>query len=271
MNRIDVAAPNKLGITDAKQLELAEGAITYARILELKQNPITGNFDAAHLKAIHQHIFQDVYAHAGKFHGVEAIRQKIRVSEATGINSPVYYPPISKAENSLENVLKSAGGPAAFAGLDKDAFAERMATLYAKVDYLHPFTEGNSRTLRVFTEQLAKEAGRTFDWGESNATGAARDKLYAARDKAVLKMVIHDVKTEKQLMSISYALHNLEKQPSLAQTISGYISAQEKKSETQNHTQSHASEKNIYANHDKQLTNINSQNKDQGNGYEMGR
>lgn len=219
------AAANKLNITDAKELEKAEGSYTSWRIGELVENPIKGNFDVAHLKAVHRHIFQDVYQHAGQFHVVEGIRQKIRVSEVTGEKSAVYYPPIGKAENTLEGVLKTAGTPATFIAQEKAAFAERMANLYAKVDYLHPFAEGNSRTLRVFTEQLAKEAGRTFDWGESNASAAARDNLYAARDQAVLQMAIHDVKSDRQLMDISHALHKLEKQPSLAQVISSYINA----------------------------------------------
>lgn len=60
-----------------------------------------------------------------------------------------------------------------------------MAVLYGDLDYAHPFREGNSRTLRHFSEQLAKQAGFDLDWSRSNADGLSRDQLYVARDLAV--------------------------------------------------------------------------------------
>ncbi len=73
-----------------------------------------------------------------------------------------------------------------FRGLSLDLFAQRMARFYADLDYLHPFSEGNSRTLRTFTRQLAREAGFDLDWAPRNADGSTRDRLYRARDLAVI-------------------------------------------------------------------------------------
>lgn len=50
------------------------------------------------------------------------------------------------------------------------------------MDYLHPFREGNSRTLRTFTRQ----AGFDLNWVPSSADAGARDRLYRARDVAVM-------------------------------------------------------------------------------------
>ena len=58
-----------------------------------------------------------------------------------------------------------------------------MAKLYGDLDFLHPFREGNSRTLRAFTSQLASEAGYVLDWTWSGADAQARDSLDKARDK----------------------------------------------------------------------------------------
>ena len=44
---------NKLNIKDAKQLDIIESHITLAKISMLQQNPIDGNFDFEHYKAIH--------------------------------------------------------------------------------------------------------------------------------------------------------------------------------------------------------------------------
>ena len=42
-----------------------------ARLIELDALPLAGRFDAAHLKAIHKYIFQDVYSWAGEFRTVK--------------------------------------------------------------------------------------------------------------------------------------------------------------------------------------------------------
>lgn len=49
---------NKLDIRDQKQLDIMESHITLAKISVLHQNPINGNFDFEHYKAIHKFIFE---------------------------------------------------------------------------------------------------------------------------------------------------------------------------------------------------------------------
>lgn len=56
---------NKLGAKTAAGLALGETRAVFTRLDELNQNPIEGTFDAAHFKAIHRHLFQDVYSWAG--------------------------------------------------------------------------------------------------------------------------------------------------------------------------------------------------------------
>ena len=58
---------NKLGITDDKQLSRVESDITYRKTLNLEKNPIQGNFDTAHYKAVHKYLFDDLYDWAGCF------------------------------------------------------------------------------------------------------------------------------------------------------------------------------------------------------------
>ena len=59
---------NRLNIRAAPTLEAAERQLVAQRLLE----PVpAGDFDLAHLKAIHRHLFQDVYAWAGEIRTVE--------------------------------------------------------------------------------------------------------------------------------------------------------------------------------------------------------
>ena len=57
---------NPHGEPDAVKLRFLEEGYASSRILELAQTPIKGNFDYAHMKAIHHHIFQDIYEWAGQ-------------------------------------------------------------------------------------------------------------------------------------------------------------------------------------------------------------
>ena len=54
-----VVLRNRLGIRDTPTLDAAERQFVAQRLLE----PVpTGDFDLDHLKAIHRHLFQDIYA-----------------------------------------------------------------------------------------------------------------------------------------------------------------------------------------------------------------
>jgi hypothetical protein len=62
-----------------------------------------------------------------------------------------------------------------------------MARLYGDLDHVHSFHEGNSRTLRELTRSLAQEAGYDLNWTSSSVDAAERNRLYVARDIAVLE------------------------------------------------------------------------------------
>ena len=164
-----------------------EGALAFARIAELERNPVKGGFDAAHLKEIHRRIFQDVPHYAPGHYRPDADGYtKARSLEASTLRYHVNYPGRGHG-TGVETILAGLGGADALRGLNADAFSAKMARLYADLDYQHPFIEGNSRTLRSFTRQLAREAGYDLDWKRANGTEIGRDRLYIARDLEVIK------------------------------------------------------------------------------------
>lgn len=52
---------NRLGIAEPAELARAEAELTALRLIELRQQPLPGRYDLAHLQAFHQFIFGDVY------------------------------------------------------------------------------------------------------------------------------------------------------------------------------------------------------------------
>ena len=145
-----------------------------------------GRFDLAHLQSIHAQMFKDSPEYnPGELRGdVEGVT-KMRSLETSGYRYEVQYASGQGLAERVTDILERAGGPDGFRGLDAASFAEKMAGLYADLDRQHPFSEGNSRTLREFTRQLAEEAGFKLDWGV-NMSASYRDALYVARDVAVV-------------------------------------------------------------------------------------
>ena len=61
---------NLRDIRNPGTLACFEAEATTRRIVELIHSPAQGQFDTAHLRAIHRRIFQDVYEWAGQFRTV---------------------------------------------------------------------------------------------------------------------------------------------------------------------------------------------------------
>jgi len=178
----------------AEQRVQLEAGYTYKRLYELALNPVRGNFDAAHLKEINRRIFQDLpgagFADVtpGKFHPpVPAGRDWIKQRSLTTVEG-AFYVAYSRMDTTatarLDKIFESAK-PGVLCGLEPDAFTARLADIYAELDYIHPFSDGNSRTLRTFTRQLSYEAGYVVDWERFSRSDVGRDLLYTARDLSV--------------------------------------------------------------------------------------
>lgn len=166
-----------------------EAALTFARIRELQRDPVQGQFDVVHLQEVHRRIFQDLPEHRpGEFRPDAPGHFKNRELEASGDRVLVPYALRPEIDRNLGPTLDVLQGGKALRGYDMLEMSEAVAQTYARLDYLHPFREGNSRTLRTFTEQLARENGHQLDWGTTNVTPKSRDALYIARDLAVIQL-----------------------------------------------------------------------------------
>ncbi len=47
----------------------------------------------------------------------------------------------------------------------KTKLIKQLSELYADINVLHPFREGNGRTQRILFEHIAINCGYTIDWG----------------------------------------------------------------------------------------------------------
>lgn len=151
---------NLLGITDRQALHKIEYEFTAVRGRQLAENPIPGAYDMEHLKAIHRHLFQDVYGWAG---------QQRTVNFSKMVESrPGWKAVFARTEEIgviVDQVAQEVAARNTFKGLDKPAFVEAMADVYVRLNRAHPFPEGNGRSTQTLLSQLAKEAGHELDFG----------------------------------------------------------------------------------------------------------
>lgn len=177
-----------------------------ARIVEFRHDPIKGALDFDHLKAIHRRIFQDTAEFGpGLVRPDNPSHVKLRGLEQSRIKYTVHY---DRASNIKPRIREALANFSEVMNQEPRAFAKNMAGLYARLDFAHAFSEGNSRTLRLFTAQLAARHGFNLDWAASSADAADRDRLYLARDMAVAKLALEQLPghtTERAMVAVSSA------------------------------------------------------------------
>ena len=167
---------NLAGLTVADQLEAFETLSVTQRSEEALPD---GAFDAAHFRAVHRHLFQDVYDWAGE-------PRTIRMFKETGETfSPFCYP--EHFDPQLEALFGWLSDRDLLRGRNADAFAEGAAHFLSELNVIHLFREGNGRAQSAFVAMLAAEAGHPLDLGKLDPAGldAGDDsQLLCRRDSA---------------------------------------------------------------------------------------
>jgi cell filamentation protein len=158
---------NKIGATNPQALEDESTDFVAGRIFELEAGlGPKGQFDAAHLKAIHRHLFQDVFEFAGHTRNDRFQFSDGAVATEVALRKPggqqfMLGPFI---DHALDRVAAKLQGDNFLKGLPRSEFAERAADVMIQLNSIHPFREGNGRTQRTFLRELAKEAGHSLDF-----------------------------------------------------------------------------------------------------------
>lgn len=154
---------NKADIRDQESLDAFEADSTAVRLLELSLRPVVGQFDLAHLRSIHRHLFQDVYDWAGELRTVDISKGASRFANLNMIES---YLGAQLNKLRSENFLRGAA---------PEFFLDRLAHTMGEINATHPFREGNERAQRAFCTQLAEQAGFFIDFATVN-----QEEMYSA-------------------------------------------------------------------------------------------
>lgn len=141
---------NRLDLRDPDALSEFEAEMSATRAEE----PLpSGRFTVNHYRAVHRHLFQDVYPWAGRF-------RTVRISKG---GSPFCFP--EHIEGQMRRLFSGLNSRGNLVGLDEHVFADEAARFLAELNAIHPFREGNGRAQMAFMGLLSDHAGHPLNLG----------------------------------------------------------------------------------------------------------
>jgi len=166
---------NKRGVTDLEHLQLLEEEFLAKAYETLSSEvrldtPLTNGL----ICHVHQRIFGELYSWAGRWRTVN-------------ISKPgVTWPPPAYIDAGMSAFERDALRKYTPAKVTADeAFCKGVAEIQGEFLVIHPFREGNARTIKLVTDLLASQTGRPLLAYEQSNRG--RDLYIAAASQAFAK------------------------------------------------------------------------------------
>lgn len=181
---------NKVGAHTREELVTAEAALTFARAIELSDTPVLASGDLAEFRAIHKHLFQDVYDWAGELRTID-MRKQVEGAE--------FFLAVQMIDRAAAFASQELHEDRMLQGLDRLQFVDRLSYHYDQWNYIHPFREGNGRAQRIFWNRVAAEAGWNLDWRSVQGSVNNEASRIAAehRDLGPLREMFDHIVTER--------------------------------------------------------------------------
>ncbi|MDR0767757.1 MAG: Fic family protein [Methanosarcinales archaeon] len=175
---------NKLGITNQVELNREEERISKKNVKRLYDSGDIFKIEIgtfAGLRQIHNYLFGDIYEFAGAVRDVNIAKGNFR------------FAPLMYLEQSLIYIDK----------MPQSTFDE-IIEKYVEMNIVHPFREGNGRTMRIWLDLiLKKEIAKVIDWNmvdkNDYLSAMERSPVKDVEIKALLKSALTEKINEREL------------------------------------------------------------------------
>ena len=161
---------NKLDITNPAELAREEERISKTRAKEMFETGYLetlepGTFET--LRKIHKHLFEEIYEFAGDL-------RKVNIAKGNFRFTPLAY--LNEAVKNIEKMPQST--------------YEEIIEKYVEMNIVHPFREGNGRSMRIWLDLiLKKELNVVVDWSKVDK----RDYLLAMERSPIKDIEIKEL------------------------------------------------------------------------------
>jgi cell filamentation protein len=182
---------NKLGILDQKELDDAETLLlkdSYAHFFELlSRRKIV--FDLSLLFTIHKYFLDTLYAWAGKVRGVD-------ISKSGALFAPVAH--IISSLQTLEILIQTHLPKRTDS---KKRISEKIAIIHNELNAIHPFREGNGRTIRLFLDLMVADLSlHPVNWSVKGYMDACQKGM--SQDHSKMARIIYRDNSKKYRLKI---------------------------------------------------------------------
>lgn len=141
------------GYRDARELAEWEAHVVAIRSAEVVRQQHPFDFTFEFVCQLHRSLFRDVYEWAGKTRQVDISKGDTRFAVWGQIES--------EAQRLFERTAKGPDADEADLGR---WFVQAAAPFLIELNVIHPFREGNGRTMRLFVELWANTVGQSVAW-----------------------------------------------------------------------------------------------------------
>ena len=147
---------NKLDIKDEKTLDLIEAEQSRANMMLFYEKGLD-EFSANSLCAIHKFLFEDIYEWAGQYRRINIEkREELLAGRSVWYSNDDDIPrDLNVAFDQIHEILWNE--------LTKEVFVQKLARCFSKVWQVHPFREGNTRTVVMMLTLFVEAHGYYMD------------------------------------------------------------------------------------------------------------
>lgn len=165
-------------VKNLEELEKIEQYAFFIRSFQLEQGlyKVQG-FTFNDLSLLHHHLFQDVYTFAGKIRNVQLTKGNTRFCQFQFIESMA---------NEIFQQLEIESD-----WLTTQEAANRLAYYKAELNMLHPFREGNGRTIRIFIQNWAQTKGYLWHYNELPKEEYIQAMIESKHNTSKLEQIIY--------------------------------------------------------------------------------
>ena len=176
---------NKFDLRSQQELDRVEAVLVTAKAAQWEESPLCSTFDFEHYKAIHRHLFCDLYEWAGVPRSINISKKGTQFCPADEI------PRVSSA------IFRRLAEQNFFQSLSFDDFVDAFVDFYIRTNELHPFREGNGRSMRIWLDLMLKIGiGQVVDWSkvdkEDYLLAMERSPIKDVEIKVLLKAALTD-------------------------------------------------------------------------------
>lgn len=173
---------NKLDIRDQSELDAVEKQVTLLRGIQAEQETEFRDVDFEFYKSLHRKLFSDLYDWAGTLRTINISKKGTVFCNHTELET------LGRLKFERLKAMDF------LRGLPDGSFLDEITELYHELNMLHPFREGNGRTLRLFMTLLIRSTDRDIDFGLCDSDILTLSTIRASQgDTSALRQVFETI------------------------------------------------------------------------------